>query len=64
LTIGIVSGFAFMLPMGTPANAMIFGTGYVHLRNMIRIGSLLLISALILFVLTMTFWWPLVGQGI
>ena len=64
LTIGIVSGFAFMLPMGTPANAMIFGTGYVHLGNMIRTGSLLLISALVLFVLTMKLWWPLVGQGI
>jgi len=64
LTIGIVSGFAFMLPMGTPANAMIFGTGYVHLSNMIRIGSRLLASALALFVLTMAFWWPLIGQGI
>lgn len=64
LTIGIVSGFAFMLPMGTPANAMIFGTGYVHLSHMIRFGSLLLLSALALFVLTVALWWPLVGQGI
>jgi len=64
LTVGIVSGFAFMLPMGTPANAMVFGTGYVHLRNMIRSGSVLLVSALVLFVLTAALWWPLVGQGV
>jgi anion transporter len=64
LTVGIVSGFAFMLPMGTPANAMIFGTGYVHLRHMIRIGSLVLVSALTLFVLSVALWWPLVGRGL
>jgi len=61
LAVGIVSGFAFMLPMGTPANAMIFGTGYVHLPNMIRIGSILMLTAFLLFVLVSGTWWPLIG---
>lgn len=64
LSVGIVSGFAFMLPMGTPANAMIFGTGYVHLGKMIRMGSILMLSSLTLFVLTLHMWWPMIGQRI
>ncbi len=61
LTVGIVSGFAFMLPMGTPANAMIYGTGYVRFGRMIGFGSALSLCALLLFALTINFWWPLVG---
>ncbi len=64
LAVGIVSGFAFMLPMGTPANAMIFGTGYVHLPNMIRIGSILMVTAFLLFVIVSGLWWPLIGMEV
>ena len=60
LAVGIVSGFAFMLPMGTPANAMVFGTGYVHMRYMLLMGSLLMVVALGLFVVVAALWWPLV----
>jgi len=61
LAVGIVSGFAFMLPMGTPPNAMVYGTGYIRLGDMMRFGSMLLFSALLLFALTISFWWPLWG---
>lgn len=64
LAVGIVSGFAFMLPMGTPANAMVFGTGYVALPKMLRMGALLMLSALLLFALTVRFWWPLIGYSV
>ncbi|HXH71436.1 MAG TPA: SLC13 family permease, partial [Mariprofundaceae bacterium] len=63
LSVGIVSGFAFMLPMGTPANAMVFGTGFVELRLMIRYGSLMMLAALLLYVVTARLWWPLAGTG-
>jgi len=64
LSVGIVSGFAFTLPMGTPANAMVFGTGYVDLRLMLRYGGVMMLSALLLYVLTARFWWPVAGVGI
>jgi len=64
LAVGIVSGFAFMLPMGTPANAMIFGTGYVHLSKMLRTGSILMLTAFLLFVVTAAIWWPMIGRGV
>ena len=64
LTVGIVAGFAFMLPMGTPPNAMIYGTGFVQRLAMLRFGGMLSLSALILFVVISNLWWPIVGVGI
>lgn len=63
LGIGIVSGFAFMLPMGTPANAMVYGTGYIELGRMVRMGMVLMLSALLLFSVVTRLWWPMVGIG-
>ncbi|MDT8376968.1 MAG: DASS family sodium-coupled anion symporter, partial [Mariprofundaceae bacterium] len=48
LVVGIVSGFAFMLPMGTPANAMAYGTGYIEFGMMIRLGGILMLATLLL----------------
>ncbi len=64
MAVGIIAGFAFMLPMGTPPNAMVYGTGYVELKSMLRFGAILFLSALLLFVLVSGFWWPLVGLGV
>ncbi|NOR72982.1 MAG: DASS family sodium-coupled anion symporter, partial [Mariprofundaceae bacterium] len=64
LVVGIVSGFAFMLPMGTPPNAMIFSTGYVQFRSMLRYGSRLSLSALIVFLAVVWLWWPVIGRGV
>ncbi len=58
LLIGIVSGFAFMLPMGTPPNAMIFASGHVRSTAMLRHGGVMSLSAAVLFWLVATFWWP------
>jgi len=62
LTVGIVSGFAFMLPMGTPPNAMIFSTGFVKASGMLRYGALLSLTAFVLFIITVSVWWPVLGR--
>lgn len=41
---------AFMLPVGTPPNAIIFGTGKITIREMIGIGFWLNLAALVLLV--------------
>ena len=64
LSVGIIAGFAFMLPMGTPPNAMAFGTGFVERLAMLRFGAALSLTALLLFVLLVQFWWPLIGFGV
>jgi sodium-dependent dicarboxylate transporter 2/3/5 len=43
----------FMLPAGTPPNAIVFGSGYIRLPTMIRIGFLLDVAAAALIPLYM-----------
>jgi len=64
LAVAIVAGFAFMLPMGTPANAMIYSTNYIRLGLMVRRGVLMSLSAWALLVFTASVIWPLTMPGL
>ncbi|MDX8377829.1 MAG: DASS family sodium-coupled anion symporter [Mariprofundales bacterium] len=57
LAVAIMAGFAFMLPMGTPANALIYSTGHVSTAIMLRRGMILSISALLLFGINVVWLW-------
>ena len=49
LIIGIGASLAFMMPVATPPNALVFGTGHVRQRDMIKVGFCLeIIGAFIL----------------
>jgi sodium-dependent dicarboxylate transporter 2/3/5 len=61
LTIGIIAGFSFMLPMGTPPNALIYASGYVKSMSMLKYGLILSASAFALFMLLVQYWWPIIG---
>ncbi len=63
LAVGITAGFAFMLPVGTPPNAMIYSTGYVRPGAMLRYGIVMSVAAFSLFALTAWLWWPLLDLG-
>ena len=41
LIIGIGASCAFMLPVATPPNAIVFGTGYIKQQEMIKVGIIL-----------------------
>ena len=45
LVIGIGASCAFMLPVATPPNAIVFGTGLIKQNEMIRTGVILNIIA-------------------
>ncbi len=48
LPVGIAVSCAFMLPVATPPNALVFGTGYINEKDMIKVGFILsLISAVV-----------------
>lgn len=51
---------ASMLPMGTPPNAIVFSSGHIKLRDMIRTGFILNLVAIILITLFCYFIQPLV----
>ncbi|MDO3378709.1 SLC13 family permease [Geoalkalibacter halelectricus] len=61
LVIALPSGLAFCLPMGTPANAIVFSSGHLKMREMVLPGLLVQALALVLFLLTVRFVWPLMG---
>ncbi len=44
----IGASMAFMLPVATPPNALIFGSGYIKMKDMIKAGILLNIISIIL----------------
>ncbi|MGF6147312.1 Na(+)/dicarboxylate symporter [Kingella potus] len=48
MIIGIGASCAFMLPVATPPNAIVFGTGLVTQRDMLKVGMVLNILSIIL----------------
>jgi sodium-dependent dicarboxylate transporter 2/3/5 len=61
VTGAVAASFAFALPVATPPNAIVFGSGHLQQRHMIRAGVVLnalmtLVLTLLLVVLFVTLW--------
>jgi len=54
------SSLAFMMPAGTPPNAIAFSTGYVSMRQMIKVGFWLNLASIVTITLFGYFWIPVV----
>jgi len=61
LVLTVPSGLAFQLPMGTPATAIAFSSGFVRLQDTFISGFILKIVALIFFMLAIFLYWPMLG---
>lgn len=56
----LASSCAFMLPVATPPNAVVFGSGYIRMRDMVKAGLWLNLFFIILITLYLYFIMPLV----
>lgn len=64
LSIALPAGLAYCLPMGTPATAIAFGSGYLRSRDMIVPGAVVMGISWLLFLGSSWFVWPLLGLKI
>jgi sodium-dependent dicarboxylate transporter 2/3/5 len=64
LAVALSGGLAFLLPMGTPPNAIAFSSGYYEIKDALKWGILLKVIGWLIFILVARFYWPLVGLEI
>ena len=60
IPVTIASSCAFMLPMATPPNAIVFASGYIKVSEMARVGVILNLISVILLILMFKFFIPMV----
>jgi sodium-dependent dicarboxylate transporter 2/3/5 len=61
MVVTIPSGLGFMFPMGTPATAIAFSSGFLAMRDTVRTGWILFLAGWLIFNLSIYFIWPLIG---
>jgi sodium-dependent dicarboxylate transporter 2/3/5 len=59
--VAVPAGLSFMLPIGTPANAMAFSSGYLRVRDLAVPGLILHVAGLAIFNAMIWFYWPWLG---
>ncbi len=56
---GIAASCAFMMPVATPPNAIVFGSGYIRINDMIRAGFWVNVVAVFVITLLIYFYMPI-----
>lgn len=64
LSIALPAGLAYCLPMGTPATAIAYASGFLKSRDIIKSGTVIMAISWGLFLLSVLFVWPLLGLKI
>jgi len=59
IPVTMASSCAFMLPMATPPNAIVYASGFIEVKDMVKAGVLLNIIAVLLLILLFEFVIPL-----
>jgi sodium-dependent dicarboxylate transporter 2/3/5 len=59
IPVTMASSCAFMLPMATPPNAIVFASGHIKVHQMARVGIILNLIAVVLLILIFQFVLPI-----
>ncbi|WP_248723760.1 DASS family sodium-coupled anion symporter [Seonamhaeicola sp. ML3] len=60
IPVTMASSCAFMLPMATPPNAIVFASSFIKVKDMARVGIILNLIAVVLLILVFKFFVPLI----
>jgi sodium-dependent dicarboxylate transporter 2/3/5 len=60
-SVALPAGLAFSLPIGTPPNAIAYSARYHRIRDSVRVGVLLNLTAVGTFLLVARYYWPRIG---
>lgn len=64
VALAVSTAFAYLFVIGTPPNAIIYGSGYVDAKDFITTGIFMYIISMIVLWLMISFWWPFLGVEI
>ena len=59
----LAASCGFMMPAGTPPNAIAFGSGYLRIWDMIRTGFVMNVISIVLITLVTIFCWKICWIG-
>jgi sodium-dependent dicarboxylate transporter 2/3/5 len=62
--VAVPSGLVYMLPSGSPANAICYSSGFYSIKESVKSGLMMNILSIIVLIITAKFYWPLIGLKI
>lgn len=63
LPVTLAASMAFMFPVATPPNAIVFGTGKIKIKDMLKVGIILNFIAIML-IFMLTYFWAEIAFGV